>query len=387
VLLDFSTQWCPPCQLLSADVLHDPADSSHLEPFELVVLDADSPASFPWKDRYAVTGYPTSIVAAPDGEVIARMMGYDGEAAFLAWLDEAARAQAPVASLVASLDQVPAEDRGRVARRLFDEGFTEEAGVLIRQIPDEGERALLQFQIEPTLELLDLLASEEVDQIMEWIWKVVYELFQQEDIPEASRELVRRAIREALPRVAPEQAAELAYVLADLTPEDQDPEAIFALGAAIYRASFKGEPQLDRGRYTFLATLLSRASDSEAAISVMREAVAAFPGEFTYHFELASLLQDAGQLDAALESSTRAGEHAYGDMALRAGRQGAEVLVALGRKDEARRLLQSTLEHAQRPTEGQEVRTWRYLEFVEKALAELQDESSDAARAGTDGGP
>jgi len=371
VLLDFSTQWCPPCQLLAAEVIHDPKDAELLAAFEVVLLDADSPASFPWKDRYKIGGYPTVVVVDPDGEVITRMLGYDGEPAFLAWLEEAAEAQTTVTALLGSLDTVPEAERARVARRLLDEGLTEEARKVIAKIPDAGERALLEFQIAPTLDLLDILATEQKDQVMEWIWKVVYELFQEDDVPEESRALVRQAVLDGLQRVAPEQAAELAYVLGDLTPEEQNPEQIFALGAAIYRASFEGNPQLDRGRYTFLATLLTRANNPEAAIAAMDEAIAAFPSEFTYHFERATLLKDTERLEEALASSQQAAKHAYGDTALRAGHQVAAILVELDRKEEAKDVLKTTLAAAERPEEGQEVRTWRYLEFLEKALEEL----------------
>ncbi len=374
VLLDFSALWCPPCQLLAAEVLHDPADAELLAPFEVVLIDADTRASFAWKDRYSIQGYPTVIVADADGEVITRMLGYDGEPAFLAWLESAAVAPTAVSDLLVALDDLPDSELASAARRLLDEGFETEAMTLIARIPDPRERTLLQFRVHPTHELLPTLARDHIDQIMDWIWTVVYELFAEEEVPEASREIVLVAASKGLRQVAPEQAAELAYVLGDLTPVDQHPEHLFALGAAIYRATFTGNPVLDRGRYTFLATLLERTGDREAAIAVMDEAIVAFPAEFTYHFERSELLADGGRPEEALISARQAGDHAYGDTRLRAGKQAAELLVSLGRSEEAIALLKKTLEHAERPKEDEEVRTWRYLELIEELLSELEAE-------------
>ncbi len=373
VLLDFSTLWCPPCQLLGAEVLHDPADAELLARFEVVLIDADAPASYPWKDRYQVRGYPTVIVADAEGAVIARMLGYDGERAFLDWLESAAAAPTPVAELLGALGDLPAAQLAPAARRLLDEGHRAEALALIARIPQPGERASLQFKAEPTHELLRVLATDRVDAIMDWIWTAVYELFEQGEVPEESRELVRAAATRGLRRVAPEQAAELAYILGDLTPEDRHPERIFALGAAIYSATFEGDPILDRGRYVFLATLHDRAGDHEAALAVLDEAIAAFPAEFTYHFERAELLAERGRLDDALVASRRAAEHAYGDMDLRSGRQSAQLLAKLGREPEAIALLKRTLDQAQRPKESEQVRTWRYLELLEALLGELEE--------------
>jgi hypothetical protein len=83
------------------------------------------------------------------------------------------------------------------------------------------------------------------------------------------------------------------------------------------------------------------------------------------------LLKDQDRLDEALASASLAAEHAHGDTALRAGHQVAAVLVALGKKDEAKKVLEASLAAAKRPEEGQKVRTWRYLEFLETALADL----------------
>ncbi len=86
VLIDFSAQWCPPCNLLAAEILHDPANAGDLEGFHRIEIDVDRPESWEAKDRYAVGGYPTLLAARPDGVEIDRLVGYPGEEAVLSWL-------------------------------------------------------------------------------------------------------------------------------------------------------------------------------------------------------------------------------------------------------------------------------------------------------------
>jgi thiol-disulfide isomerase/thioredoxin len=371
VLLDFSTVWCPPCQTLAAEVLHDPQDADLLSQFEVVVLDADAANSFEWKDRYGVTGYPTLIVANPAGELVGRLMGFDEEQETLDWLAAMAGATSTVSALLGNLDGVSEAALGSSARRLMDEGHDEAAKTLIARIPDEGDRALLSFRLAPSHDLLPILVAQKSPEIMEWIWAVVYELFQQEDIPESSRSLVRQAIVEGLNHVPPEQAAELAYVLADITPDNEHPERIFALGAALYRTAFSGDPVSDRGRTSFLVDLLYRAGNVEGALEVVDAAIVHFPEEFSYHNKRAGVLHDEARLDEALLSAVLATKFAKGDTILRAGMKQAEILAELDRKGEASQVLKSVLDTAIRPKDGQKVRTWRYIELAEAQLKTL----------------
>ncbi|MBM4369887.1 MAG: hypothetical protein FJ102_26995, partial [Deltaproteobacteria bacterium] len=45
-LYDFTAIWCPPCQRLAAEVLHDPDDAERLSIYEIVAVDADQPSSW-----------------------------------------------------------------------------------------------------------------------------------------------------------------------------------------------------------------------------------------------------------------------------------------------------------------------------------------------------
>jgi len=78
VLVDFSASWCPPCDRLRDEFLHEPRWEKLLSSFSLVVLDADDPSSFPAKERYQVGAYPTLLVLSQDGQILDRMVGFDG---------------------------------------------------------------------------------------------------------------------------------------------------------------------------------------------------------------------------------------------------------------------------------------------------------------------
>ena len=75
ILLDFSAVWCPPCNLLAAEVLERPSAQQDLAGFEVVVIDVDDASSFVVKDRYDVGSYPTILVVEADGHERARTVG------------------------------------------------------------------------------------------------------------------------------------------------------------------------------------------------------------------------------------------------------------------------------------------------------------------------
>ena len=157
--------------------------------------------------------------------------------------------------------------------------------------------------------------------------------------------------------------------------------AISAAGAALWRQSFADDPALDRGRYSFWMTLLRRADQHAAALAAIDEAIAAFPEEFTYHHSKAGLLLEMGQHSEALAAARTAHKHAYGDMTLRAVVREAEILVAMDQTPDAVSVLRQILETAERPPEGTDVRTWRYLGKARDLLSELEGVPPNAGEA------
>ena len=374
VLLDFSAQWCAPCQLLAVEVLHNPEHAQALTPFVLVELDADLPASFPWKARYGISGYPTLIVVDAEANLVSRLMGYDDHKETLGWLAEVAAQGESLDVLLTKAPELSESARLLLAKRLIAENRKEEASLLVSGLSNTVGRALLEFEMEPTAALLTRLIDQAPERIMEWVWTAAYTLMAQEGLDPKAKLALRQAITRSIPVVGAAHAAELAFVLGELAEAPQEAQQIFSLGAAIWRGTFTGDPAADRGRYSFLSTLLVNAGELEAALESVEIAIRAFPQEFTFYNKKAAMLVEAERHQEALSPAQSAWQYAYGDTRLRAAVQLAEVYVGLGRTGEARPVLEQALKEVVRPAEGEEVRTWKYIESVEKALQGLKED-------------
>jgi tetratricopeptide (TPR) repeat protein len=161
-----------------------------------------------------------------------------------------------------------------------------------------------------------------------------------------------------------ETAGDLLYLLGSL----EERPAFFAAGASALRGSFTGEPSLDRGHYTFLATLMSKGGDLDGALGFLASCSERWPDEPTFQLKSASLLLEERPGDS-LAAADAAIAVAWGDNLLRASKARAQALVALGRAEEAAGYARSVLDDHPAPEEGLAVRTHRYR----KALEELAE--------------
>ena len=357
VLLDFGAVWCPPCNLLSAELLEDSDDAAALSGFVVVAVDADDPSSWAVKDRYDVGGYPTLIIARPDGAEVDRMVGYPGESQTLDWL-----AAAPGATALSALPEPAASpEAAGYALRLARSGDGERAKAWLAVAEDSRDLRLARLSLEPSADDVRWLIAQDAP-IGDWVWDALALCAEDADLTLA----VRAAIRQALPGAPPLLAADLLWAAASLSA---DPETLYAAGAAALTAGLSGDPTLDRGHYTFLAQLHERAGDPASGIAVLAEAAGHYPEELTFHYAAAGMLLRVEKLDDALISIDAALAHSYGDNALRAAKRKAEILHALGRTEDARSLIASTLAATPRPSDALKVRTPRYI----RALEALQD--------------
>ncbi|MFY9549829.1 MAG: thioredoxin family protein [Thermoanaerobaculia bacterium] len=102
ILYDFTAAWCGPCKLLDRD-WNDPAVAGKVNasfvPARVVDRQREegrnSPDVSELERRYEVTGFPTLVVAAADGRMIAKHEGYRGRAALLLFLEEAKKGPGP----------------------------------------------------------------------------------------------------------------------------------------------------------------------------------------------------------------------------------------------------------------------------------------------------
>lgn len=373
VLLDFGAIWCPPCNLLNAEVLDDPADAAALAPFALARIDVDRPESWTLKDRYHVGGYPTVVAARADGVEIDRLLGYPGEAATLAWL--ASLPQTRPISELGSPETATPEVALAAALRLAEDGRAEEAQVWWARVgapsaemaasPDHLVGRLLLSQ---DLTVLPILAATGVG------WRRwLFEASQLEGLDAASRALLREVGRAALFEASGAEQADLLWLLGAMEDAEGTGRGVvlYSAAAVALEGQLTGDPALDRGHYTFLADLYASSGQVPRAVALLQEARVAFPGDFTWPYALANTLLDAERAAEALPYAEEAVAVGYGDNRLRAVKTQARVLVALGRQPEALALLDRTLAEAVRPAEGLDVRTPRYLKALEDLRAEI----------------
>ncbi|MDG1482565.1 MAG: thioredoxin family protein [Myxococcota bacterium] len=357
VLLDFGAVWCPPCNLLSAELLEDPDDAAALSDFVVVAVDADDPSSWAVKDRYDIGGYPTLIIAHPDGAEIDRMVGYPGESQTLDWL-----AAAPGATALSALPEPAAmSEAAGYALRLAHQGDAELARAWLAVAEDSHEFRLARLSLEPSADDVRWLIDQDAP-IEDWVWSALGLCEEDADLTRT----VQAAIRQSLPGASPLLVADLLWAAASLS---EDSETLYAAGAAALTAGLSGDPARDRGHYTFLAQLHERAGDPAAGLAVLEAAAEHYPEELTFHYAAAGMLLRAEMLDDALSCIDAALAHSYGDNALRAAKRKAEILHALGRTEDARSLIAATLAAAPRPSSSLKVRTPRYI----LALEALQD--------------
>jgi len=91
VLLEFTADWCPPCQWMNKNVYSDPAVAKAIEsnyvPIQLDASDRSRSDRRKMAD-WGVRGVPTLIMLNGEGEEIARAPGRVPKQALLDWLDQ-----------------------------------------------------------------------------------------------------------------------------------------------------------------------------------------------------------------------------------------------------------------------------------------------------------
>jgi thiol-disulfide isomerase/thioredoxin len=358
VLVDFTAVWCPPCNLLAAEVLHDPRYADLLENFSVVQVDVDDPSSWDTKDRYQVGGYPTVVVATAEGEEIDRMVGYGGARETEAWLQ--------------GVLGDPAEETGSEALRagkrawlLVQQGREEDARPLLESAamePDHAAFRLARINLEPTLDDARWLADHAPGTAVDWVYTA-------RDLSETEkgRVILTWAIQTDLRTAEPSEASDLLYTLA-LIEGEPGARSFYGAALAALRGAFSGDPERDRGHWTWYAELLHLAGDTDGAIAFLDAAEATFPNEPTWSLKASRILLDAKRFEEALARTERGLELSWGDNHLRMATLKVEALIALGRAEDAAGFGRQVLDGSPVPVDGLEVRTHRYRTALTEAL-------------------
>ena len=355
VLLDFGAVWCPPCNLLSAEVLHTETPPAILDAVHLGELDVDDPSSFPTKDRYEVGGYPTLIVTEPDGTEVSRLVGYPGKEAFLAWLESAVRQDVPDTDF-SQVDpgSVSPEQAAEVAWLMVQKGGDAAPWLARAEGVASLSVRLARVQVSPNLEDADWLADNAPGQALDWVFGAL-PLAEEAEGPA----VLRRAIEAQLRQAEGAEAADLLYLMAELADEPDAP-VLYGAAAAALRTDLVGDPELDRGHITWLAVLQERSGDLDGAVRLLEDYAERYPEEPTFREAAAKRLYDWGQYDASLAQSAKALEVSWGDNRLRIAELHCRALLGLEREGDARTFAEGVLSETPAPAEGLKVRTGRY---------------------------
>ena len=364
VLLDFGAVWCSPCNLLAAEVLDAEPPAPELDGVVIATLDVDDPSSFALKDRYAIGGYPTVIVAREDGMELARIVGYPGRDAFLAWVAASAALDAPPPD-PAGLDPAAADPKkaAEIAWDLVEAGRTEEAA---RWVPhgDTGtaDLRLARFATgkDPAVKAQDAawLAENAPGHARAWALGAVDAA---PEIQAAARDAIDHDLRDA----SGPEAADLLGLRAELVADAEAPAWASAALAAL-RTSLTGDPERDRGHFTYLADLMAQSGDLDGAVAFLDAQAARWTEEPTFDLASARLLNEAGRFADAKARATRAMDRSWGDNHLRVVAQLCTALVGLGDAPAAAAAAKKALADAPPVAADQKVRTFRYRTALEK---------------------
>lgn len=95
ILYEFSAEWCGPCHVLEREVFMDATLAAKINQRYVAVKVVDrqreeghnAPEVQQLMDRYGINAFPTVVLAAADGRVRDRAVGYRGRANFAAFID------------------------------------------------------------------------------------------------------------------------------------------------------------------------------------------------------------------------------------------------------------------------------------------------------------
>ncbi|MFT7520050.1 MAG: thiol-disulfide isomerase/thioredoxin/tetratricopeptide (TPR) repeat protein [Kiritimatiellia bacterium] len=363
VLLDFGAVWCPPCQSMAVEVLDSEDRPDVLDHFVVATLDADDPSSFEWKSRYKVGGYPTVVLTTPDGTEVDRQVGYGGREVMIEWLTAAsADGGGFEAEFLTGPDAVTPERAAEVVLLLLDRHRDDDIAPWMERAagaPEGVAMHLVRLQQEPTIQDADWLIDNAPDRTSDWLFGAMTPLSE----VDGGTAVLDRAVLVALRDANGEESANLFYVMANL--HEEQAQAYYAGAAAALRPAMLGPSEQRKPNVGWMATLLERSGDVDAAAKVLDDAVTDWPDEPSFYLSRGGLLLRAERHELALADANKALETGWGDNRLRAAKLKVDVLLALDRGDDARSVAKAELAKAAEVDEELHVRTFRYRQKLQ----------------------
>jgi thiol-disulfide isomerase/thioredoxin len=377
--IHFGAIWCPPCNMLEELTYPTPEFKKASAGYVLLRLDADADVSWDWKTRFKVGGYPTLIIADEQLREIGRVVGWLPAPMLAGKLDELQRLKdQPVDS---SKDGLRVGrwhyERGEYARARKAFAGRKEAEAHRYDLLSEAELAKQEDRKDALIRAYRALVGDFPADVELSGW--LAELLELDKPFAAARLEQAKAVADAWVNDPKLDATgytkgdvyEGTAELLDSAGSQADAKTYYRKGAEAFGAMAERSPlTLSRGPNIERAYCLRKSGDTKAAGALYEKLVAAYPDEFTFRRSYAEMLLEQGDKKKAYEQASLAAEHSYGDNWLRAVHLKASLELQLGKKDEARRTLETALSEASLPSSTQ-LRTHRYIAKLRGLLAKL----------------
>jgi len=393
LLIDFYGIWCPPCNELDETVYETPMFFQKSKSFVLLKVDADAKSSWEIKDKYRIGGYPTIIFANSNGAELYRIVGYRSPKEFFRVMDIALASKG--SDLKKACESKNEDDLWRCALVCAEREEKECAEKAFKKLEAHLKPGSARYE-EARTYFVENAGTEDMK-------KNGYEKLMSE-FPASPRALIWavdylklfESQSGALPKNGPLEA-----VLANYSTMTSDPRleefGISLTDLAQFRAELLerlGKIEESKSAWIEAANLLQKAAqtlpkgitprglmieriacldsagDSKGALLLANEYRAKYPGEFTFHYWAASILNGDKKYAEALPIARQAYEVSYGDNRIRVATLLVNLLATIPDKSAAQKIY-NEVTREYNPSDSLKVRTHRYLRQLEEAMKKL----------------
>ena len=391
LLIVFSAQWCPACNMLYENVFQTKKFQDETKNVVKLIMDVDSDISWDLKEKFKVGGYPTTVLTTSTLNEIGRFVGYRNVSSVSSWMTEHVALKDNPIELVASKAEKGValeKDLTRLSKWYIELGESEKAKALLTKSTSDEAKKLTLIAEYKTLEKQD--KNEEaaktllklIEQSPKDIWLSSWALSLSEKDPELAKkkvDVVKTNVSEWVASSEMDSAeftrAELHYNLGqfyDNIDESLLSRQSFISCADDYKKiSENSQLKTPRGAQMERGFCLVKAGMNEEALKIFESLVKVYKTEFAFNYYYAKSLFDTGSTDKAYQYVKSAYEGSYGDNMLRAAALKAQIEIEQKKLNLAEITVTKTLEKVYLPSTTQ-IRSHRYVANLKSVLAKIQ---------------